>query len=1078
MSKVKENVPESKSIAAPMMEPQPTLPEKQPGLARVGSIHPAAALPPPNGRPPAAWAGEMMAGSAPGVGAIRRAQMATGLQQTVGNARISRMLGTAVQTKLTVGAPNDPYEQEADRVATQVVSQNTSFTQLGVQRQVEDAEPWQATSGPQHCPECNKKLQRDPSATFCPSCAATLQRQATSAATPEVTPEIENQINTNRGNSQTLTDSVRAPMEQVMGADFSGVRVHTDSTADHLNRSLNARAFTTGHDIFLRQGEYNPSSRAGQELLAHELTHVVQQDGEQLQRARTQAKEEAATGGARSERENGPVNSPSTDAKIRRASTHVQLQETPSDSPVSAEDLIDEYTTLNFLDEEGLGRDLARRLPRDAKLVDSVLNELSDGDRDDVTYEITIAAAGKLGGIEEALRMRFVRELAGGFVSDDEEGAIAAIWISFENMQPQVAERNRELWKKSLWESDQLVEYVKPIGDSFSVDVIGLANAYLAQNKQVLYTEAQRYGIDLQNKQSVAPTHPDYLESVRPIAKGVLTLKKQLDEFKEIRVGYNSVSDCLFGACRSEAWFNPEHRPGMDPDKTESPPWPTWEEVKVQYDRVSAVISAFANMYPTIYLLIQQDKLEALDQAGDAAKAQNVIHETLEKTDEKIGEAADKITSGKISYYDLKLIQIQLFEGLGRDVFEPQHPWNQPYYQDIANDDIKGHEARQFWVDLGLSLAAAAALIAAPFTGGASAAFLVGFGVGIGAVQAGMSWDKYLSLSTLSDAKTKDELALVSQGEVSAQLVDVIIQTVAVFLDVYGAKAATTAARTSREALEVAEKGLKEQLAEETRKRMLREAGKDIGMTGAGAGVAIGMHELADDEPVPDMQATAGQWQINLGPEQPDTAPADVNRMVIQRAPGPGGPPPAPAAKQPILLTGGEFEIYVEKALLKGDWEGLPQMSFVIPGQYTGSGWGIDRIGIVFDETTGLVDVYHLEMKFVAPGSPFVPELGQRAVGTQTGGAWTKKAVDSFLNSQHPKARAGKERLRRALQKMHPGEAIDIERMRSFLDGKLVGAPVRVVIPHWADFSKLYKQVAALVRAGREIRIVKVFGRK
>jgi hypothetical protein len=207
------------------------------------------------------------------------------MQRTMGNARLSRLWGTTVQAKLTVGAPNDPYEHEADRVATHVASQNTSSAQLGVQRQSEDAEPWQATlpapSGPQHCPECHKKLQRDPSATLCPSYATTLQRQATSAATPEVTPEIEKQINTSRGNSQTLTDSVRAPMEQRMGADFSGVRVHTDSTADHLTRALQARAFTTGPDIFLRQGEYNPSTRAGQALLAHELTHVVQQGGGQ-----------------------------------------------------------------------------------------------------------------------------------------------------------------------------------------------------------------------------------------------------------------------------------------------------------------------------------------------------------------------------------------------------------------------------------------------------------------------------------------------------------------------------------------------------------------------------------------------------------------------------------------------------------------------------------------------------------------------------------------------------------------------------------------------------------------------------
>ena len=62
-----------------------------------------------------------------------------------------------------------------------------------------------------------------------------------------------------------------------MGADFSKVRVHTDVTSNQLNQSIHARAFTTGQDVFFKQGAYNPSSKDGQKLIAHELTHVVQQ---------------------------------------------------------------------------------------------------------------------------------------------------------------------------------------------------------------------------------------------------------------------------------------------------------------------------------------------------------------------------------------------------------------------------------------------------------------------------------------------------------------------------------------------------------------------------------------------------------------------------------------------------------------------------------------------------------------------------------------------------------------------------------------------------------------------------------
>jgi hypothetical protein len=72
-------------------------------------------------------------------------------------------------------------------------------------------------------------------------------------------------------------------MESAFGADFGGVRVHTDAQADGLNRLLNARAFTTGHDIFFRRGEYSPGSSTGRELLAHELTHVVQQGSAGIQ---------------------------------------------------------------------------------------------------------------------------------------------------------------------------------------------------------------------------------------------------------------------------------------------------------------------------------------------------------------------------------------------------------------------------------------------------------------------------------------------------------------------------------------------------------------------------------------------------------------------------------------------------------------------------------------------------------------------------------------------------------------------------------------------------------------------------
>ena len=96
-------------------------------------------------------------------------------------------------------------------------------------------------------------------------------------------PDVERTIESSRGGGQSLDSGVQAQMGQALNADFSGVHVHTDAGADGLNRSLSAKAFTTGRDIYFRQGEYNPGSSSGRELLAHELTHVVQQNPDKIQ---------------------------------------------------------------------------------------------------------------------------------------------------------------------------------------------------------------------------------------------------------------------------------------------------------------------------------------------------------------------------------------------------------------------------------------------------------------------------------------------------------------------------------------------------------------------------------------------------------------------------------------------------------------------------------------------------------------------------------------------------------------------------------------------------------------------------
>jgi hypothetical protein len=169
-------------------------------------------------------------------------------QGIIGNHGIlSRYGSNVIQAKLTVGSPNDRCEWEADRVAKQMVRQ--SVHRVG--------------------PEEGELAQMKPQLTA----------EGANADT-----SVDAAIQHARGSGQPLAHNLRAPMEQAFGTDFSGVKIHTDAESDTLNRSLNARAFTNGHDIFFKAGEYNPGTASGQELIAHELTHVVQQNMAVVQR--------------------------------------------------------------------------------------------------------------------------------------------------------------------------------------------------------------------------------------------------------------------------------------------------------------------------------------------------------------------------------------------------------------------------------------------------------------------------------------------------------------------------------------------------------------------------------------------------------------------------------------------------------------------------------------------------------------------------------------------------------------------------------------------------------------------------
>ena len=131
-----------------------------------------------------------------------------------------------------------------------------------------------------HCEE-EKKLQRKPLASF-------IQRKETLSGTvaPDV---ISNKINASKGNGNSMDGNTHSFMQSRFGADFSDVKIHTGSESVQLNRELNAKAFTVGNDIYFNEGQYSPGSGEGKHLLAHELTHTLQQNSFIQRQAQPQA---------------------------------------------------------------------------------------------------------------------------------------------------------------------------------------------------------------------------------------------------------------------------------------------------------------------------------------------------------------------------------------------------------------------------------------------------------------------------------------------------------------------------------------------------------------------------------------------------------------------------------------------------------------------------------------------------------------------------------------------------------------------------------------------------------------------
>lgn len=178
---------------------------------------------------------------------------------------IERVPFTGVQEKLNIGQPGDAWERQAEAVADQVMA----MPEARVARQEEEEEP--------------VMMQADPSASR-PWIRRQSEEEEVQLKTEGETPIasgswLAGQMRDSSGGGEGLPAQVARSMGRRFGSDFSGVRVFDDTASHHMSSQLGAQAFTYDQNVYFNEGRYRPGTSSGDHLLAHELTHVVQQGG-------------------------------------------------------------------------------------------------------------------------------------------------------------------------------------------------------------------------------------------------------------------------------------------------------------------------------------------------------------------------------------------------------------------------------------------------------------------------------------------------------------------------------------------------------------------------------------------------------------------------------------------------------------------------------------------------------------------------------------------------------------------------------------------------------------------------------
>ena len=544
-----------------------------------------------------------------------------------------------------------------------------------------------------------------------------------STATSGLSDDVASGVAAARGGGKPLAGSLREEMQESFGADFSAVRVHDDRPAARLSGALGAAAFTTGSDIFLG----DPAAGRDRELMAHELTHVVQQNGAAA----------AAPSG---------VSDPGDTAEAEARHLGRLIATVGGAAGNSAV-------------TQRLGGSVLHRSPGQATTPDEVKQMRG------------------FAGLADGEKLRLMNVLLDQFwVGPSDEEALERIWNSFtEDQFVAFTDGHPGKFDECVDRGADLYDVCFPYQDvkkHFSADLEALARHYLSVNEQVVKQELDAVGAGA----PPGAQQTDRIAELQEVAAVLANLQRAQEAARSVAVGWRTgdggeVEADLTGR---KMKFRALFRPGQPPPLTEEPEdlpsgdifgYPTGDygQIQAAYEATAAQIVALVDAYPGLYGMVRDGtsrKTADFVTTADPAAAREKMSEPLRHALQDI--AATRANLGNdLNPLDLEPLVQQLFAG---SAAIGGTKWVGGIRHRAALNELVGHNISKAFKRALLQEVQILALLCAPFTSGASLLLVLGVSAGAAGIQALGSHRDATVLGQAEGASVKPGTELVTPG--------------------------------------------------------------------------------------------------------------------------------------------------------------------------------------------------------------------------------------------------------------------------------------------------------------------------